>query len=156
MRWLLLLVACGAGDGSGPGAGTTSGVTSELATADVVDVTASGSEGAYTFAVAIRSDETGCDRYSDWWEVITPGGDLVYRRILDHSHPTEQPFTRTGGPISLLGSDFVVIRAHLEPGGYVGEMMEGSVDQGFAPLSADSSLFPGLANSEPNPEECLF
>ncbi len=155
MSWLLLLAACG-GPGEGSGASAASGEPTGAPTADVVDVTVSGGEGAYTFAVAIRSDETGCDRYADWWEVITPAGDLVYRRILDHSHPTEQPFTRSGGPISLLGSDFVVIRAHLHPGGYVGEMMEGSVDQGFAPLSADSSLFPGLANSEPTPEECLF
>ena len=67
------------------------------AIAAVEDVSVSGDPGRYQFAVTIRSDETGCDQYADWWEVVSESGDLLYRRILAHSHVDEQPFARSGG-----------------------------------------------------------
>ncbi|MGA9190363.1 MAG: hypothetical protein WBZ24_01400, partial [Anaerolineales bacterium] len=72
---------------------------SDSAQARVISVDVSGEEGAFTFAVEIASPDTGCDRYADWWEVVTPNGDLLYRRILLHSHVDEQPFARSGGPV---------------------------------------------------------
>jgi len=64
--------------------------------AEVQSVKATGKSNSYTFAVTIKSPDIGCDRYADWWEVITPEGELLYRRVLLHSHVDEQPFTRTG------------------------------------------------------------
>jgi hypothetical protein len=43
--------------------------------ADVISVDVSGNEGAYQFSVGIRSPDTGCDQYADWWEVITGDGE---------------------------------------------------------------------------------
>lgn len=146
-------VGCGAGDGA-------STVTADLA-ADVVGVRTTGSSGAYTVYVSIASTETGCGRYADWWELLTPSGELVYRRILDHSHPDEQPFERSGGPVAIAEGDEVVVRAHLHAEraadhGYAGAWMRGSVASGFAAMAADPAFAPSLATSPPLPESCLF
>lgn len=50
--------------------------------AEVSEVKATGQANKYTFAVTVKSPDTGCDRYADWWEVITPEGELIYRRVL--------------------------------------------------------------------------
>ena len=60
--------------------------------ADITAVKASGSDGNYQFSVTIKSPDTGCDQYADWWEVIDEDGNLLYRRILMHSHVNEIPW----------------------------------------------------------------
>ena len=124
--------------------------------ADVVGVRAEGEAGAYTVFVSIESTETGCDLYADWWEVLTPEGALVYRRILDHSHPDEQPFERSGGPVAAQAADEVVVRAHLHPDGYVGAAMRGTFGGTFAPYTPEASFGADLATASPQPEGCLF
>jgi hypothetical protein len=126
------------------------------ATADVVGVEVTGDPGAYTFSVSVRSDETGCEQYADWWEVLTSGGALVYRRILEHSHPSEQPFTRTGGPVDVTAADALVVRAHLHPNGYAGGAMAGSVEGGFGPTTLETGFAADLATAPPLPTRCLF
>jgi hypothetical protein len=127
-----------------------------VAVADVVGVRATGSAGAYTLYVTVRSDETGCDQYADWWEVVTPEGELVYRRILTHSHPDDQPFERSGGPVDVQGDDELVVRAHMAPGGFIGEALGGSIDGGFAPASLAEGFAAELESVAPQPESCLF
>jgi hypothetical protein len=141
--WLAVGCAGGGDDGGAP-------------SADVVGVRATGDAGAYTFWVSIASDETGCDRYADWWEVLDPAGNLVFRRILDHSHPDEQPFERDGGPVPVAAADEVLVRAHLHPGGYVGDGMRGSVAAGFTAWHAEEGFAAALASAEPQPASCLF
>jgi len=80
--------------------------------ASVTNVTVTGSPGAYTFNVTIESSDLGCDQYADWWEVVRNDGSLAYRRILAHSHITEQPFTRSGGPVNVAENEFVTVRVH--------------------------------------------
>ena len=99
--------------------------------ADVVAVRTSGSPGAYSFAVTLQSPDTGCDQYADWWEVITPDGELLYRRVLAHSHVDEQPFTRSGGPVDVQSTTRVIVRAHMNDAGYGGVAFSGSEEAGF-------------------------
>ena len=73
--------------------------TRTTATADVVSVRGTGEPGAFRFDVGVRSPDTGCDQYADWWEVIGQDGRLLYRRVLSHSHVGEQPFARSGEPV---------------------------------------------------------
>lgn len=127
-----------------------------LPVADVVEVSATGQDGSYTVSVTLRSDETGCEQYADFWELLTPGGDLVYRRILDHSHPDEQPFTRSGGPVDLLGTDEIIARGHMHPTGYGGALLKGTLAAGFAPFSPPKGFAEELGEDPPLPEECLF
>ena len=113
---------------------TTQGVA-----ADIVSVVVSGSENAYQFTVGIKSPDTGCEQYANWWEVIRPDGSLLYRRILTHSHVSEQPFVRSGGPVAIASGEEVIVRAHMHPDGYGGSIFRGTVSGGFnsADLAAD-------------------
>ncbi|MBE9068210.1 hypothetical protein IQ260_16285 [Leptolyngbya cf. ectocarpi LEGE 11479] len=127
-----------------------------LPVADLVSVAVTGEAGNYTFAVTLSSTDTGCEQYANWWEVAdAKTGELLYRRILAHSHTNEQPFTRSGGPIPIAPNQSVIIRGHM--GGvhshYGGQVLGGSVEAGFKPVtdSLDS-----LESVEPLPTACAF
>jgi hypothetical protein len=125
--------------------------------ADVVGVRVSGAAGAYTFSVTLSSPDTGCDQYADWWEVLTPDGELIYRRILAHSHVDEQPFTRSGGPVDLQEMTQAIVRAHMNEAGYGGTAYSGSPATGFAAdPSIPGPLAPELADAAPQPDGCAF
>ena len=129
---------------------------SGLPVADLVSVAVTGEANNYTFAVTISSADTGCEQYADWWEVVdVQTGELLYRRILAHSHVNEQPFTRSGGPVPIRPSQSIIIRGHM--GGvqshYGGQILGGSVETGFKPV--EDSL-PGLETVEPLPKGCAF
>ena len=71
--------------------------TGSIGSANVMQVSVGGNPGSYTFSVTIESPDSGCDQYADWWEVVSPEGQLIYRRVLLHSHVREQPFHSLGG-----------------------------------------------------------
>ena len=126
-------------------------------TADVTAVRMSGAPGAYTFSVTLSSPDTGCNQYADWWEVISTDGELIYRRILAHSHVDEQPFTRSGGPVELQETTQAIVRAHMNDAGYGGVAFSGSPASGFAAdPSVTSALAPQLADEAPQPDSCAF
>ncbi len=129
---------------------------SDSAQARVISVDVSGEEGAFTFAVEIASPDTGCDRYADWWEVVTPNGDLLYRRILLHSHVDEQPFARSGGPVRVASADDVFVRVHMHPDGYAASGAQGSAGAGFSPVNVPPSFAPQLETAPPLPDDCAF
>lgn len=129
---------------------------SGMPVADLVSVAVTGEANNYTFAVTISSADTGCEQYADWWEVVdTQTGELLYRRILAHSHINEQPFTRSGGPVPITPEQSVIIRGHM--GGvqshYGGQVFGGSVETGFQTV-VDS--LPGLETVDPLPKGCAF
>jgi hypothetical protein len=125
----------------------------------VKEVKISGSENAYDFTVTLKSPDTGCEQYANWWEVISADGNtLIYRRILGHSHVDEQPFARSGGLVEIADNTEVVIRAHMHPLGY-GEgliAMKGSVADGFQALEVAANFGLGLEDSSPQPSGCAF
>ena len=124
--------------------------------ADVISVDVSGEPGAYQFTVGVRSPDEGCDQYADWWEVLTEEGELIYRRILAHSHVDEQPFRRSGGSIPVNAETVLIVRAHMHPTGYGGAAMKGSVQAGFEPMVLPSDFAASLEETPPLPEDCAF
>jgi hypothetical protein len=124
--------------------------------ADVVAVHASGQAGAYEFNVTLRSPDTGCRQYADWWEVVSEDGRLLYRRVLLHSHVDEQPFTRSGGPVPIQATTPVWVRAHMNTGGYGGRALHGSVQTGFVPATPKADFAAQLATQAPLPDGCDF
>jgi hypothetical protein len=120
-------------------AATGNGVTAH---ADIVKVTVTGEPGAYRFNVTIRSDDLGCDRYADWWEVVSADGKLLYRRILAHSHVDEQPFARDGGPVPAAPDTVVWVRAHMHPDGYTGKTLRGFAGESRRGFLCCSTLLP--------------
>ncbi|MHB8699231.1 MAG: hypothetical protein ACYC9J_14605 [Sulfuricaulis sp.] len=124
--------------------------------ADVLAVAVQGAPGAYELAVTIKSPDTGCDHYADWWEVVSLDGKLLYRRVLDHSHVGEQPFLRVGGPVPIAPDTVAWIRAHMHPGGYGGSAFKGSVASGFQKAPLPSTFASDLARAAPLSSSCDF
>lgn len=116
----------------------------------------SGTENNYSFNVTIESPDTGCQQYADWWEVFDQEGNLLYRRILGHSHVEEQPFTRSGGPINIPQDQVVYVRAHMNPFGYGSFGFVGSVKEGFKEEMISLSTASGLETTAPLPKNCAF
>lgn len=124
--------------------------------AQVEAVTVSGEPGNYTFSVTVASPDSGCDQYADWWEVISPEGMLIYRRVLAHSHVDEQPFNRTGGPVSIAPDQVVIVRAHMHPDGYDTQAQQGTASTGFAEVALEEGFAADAAQQEPLPQGCAF
>ncbi len=120
--------------------------------ADVIAVLASNTN----FSVTIKSDETGCAQYANWWEVLDKNGKLIYRRILFHSHPEEQPFTRSGGPVRILNNEKVYIRAHMNNVGYSGSVFVGSLINGFKKIKNPPIFSKSIEKQNPQPGKCWF
>ena len=127
-----------------------------LGTAQVTNVSFSGDANAYTFNVTVESPDTGCDQYADWWEVIDLEGNLIYRRVLAHSHVTEQPFTRSGNNIKLAADTQVYVRAHMNTSGYGSKAQKGSVENGFIAAELEVDFAKDLEKEEPLPTGCAF
>ena len=123
---------------------------------EVLRVKVTGMNKDYTFSVTLKSPDTGCDQYANWWEVISTEGDLIYRRILAHSHVNEQPFTRSGGPVPINNDQEVIIRGHMNNTGYGGNAMKGSVKKGFKPFKPARDFAKDLENTKPQPSDCSF
>ncbi|MGB7086535.1 MAG: hypothetical protein WBD47_13350 [Phormidesmis sp.] len=158
----LMLIGCAVS----PTSSETSSVTESQPTEDaaenmagnsrVMAVEATPSDAGYRFAVTVESDETGCDRYANWWEIITPDGELLYRRILAHSHVDEQPFTRSGGPVEVAGDQDVIVRSHMNTTGYSTQAMQGTANAGLAATTLPADFAPELAAAGPQPSGCAF
>lgn len=172
-RWLLCAqVGCAAtpsvgtgvvSGGSGVSSSSSVSVTADTepsptsnATVRVVSVDVSGAPGNTTFSVGLRSDETGCEQYADWWEIIDENDVLRFRRILNHSHVDEQPFVRSGGPVDVSETETIWVRGHMHPHGYGRVAMRGSVADGFTAVTLAEDVAAAVENEPPQPEGCLF
>lgn len=101
--------------------------------ADVVSVRMTENGGSYRFSVTVRHADAGWDHYADKWEVVTPDGKVIDRRVLAHPHDNEQPFTRSLGGVRIpAGLANVRIRAHDKVHGYGGREMEVDLKTGKA------------------------
>lgn len=124
--------------------------------ADIISVEVSGVDNNYIFNVGISSPDTGCDQYANWWEVISTDGQLIYRRILGHSHVAEQPFVRSGGEMKIGEEQIVIIRAHMNTSGYGGIQFSGSTASGFEKILGNKEFAPHLSKEYPQPSGCAF
>lgn len=124
--------------------------------ADVQQVTVSGEDMQYHFSVTIHSPDVGCEQYANWWEVLNADGTLLYRRILAHSHVSEQPFTRSGGVVAVTKHDKLYIRAHMNSSGYGGHVFVGSVVDGFKLADLETAQKVQLFTVEQPKTTCAF
>ena len=134
--------------------GTTT--TTTESSAKVTGVRITGESGNYNLSVTLESPDTGCDQYADWWEVFTPDGTLVYRRILGHSHVDEQPFTRSGGPVSVTADQEIIVRGHMNNLGYGTQVFRGTIGEGLAQSTLAVDVAASLESTEPLPQSCAF
>ncbi|EZH75658.1 hypothetical protein ATO12_02390 [Aquimarina atlantica] len=124
--------------------------------AEVISVEVTGEEGKYYFSVGIKSPDRGCDQYADWWEVISEDGELLYRRILAHSHVNEQPFVRSGGSVPIKKDQIVYVRAHMNTSKYGDKVFKGNVNEGFTRSTLESEFANHLERTQPLPDGCAF
>jgi len=136
---------------------TTNNNQDNTSKASIISVSTSGNENNYTFNVGISSPDKGCEQYTNWWEIISEDGkSLIYRRILGHSHVTEQPFVRSGGKVSINKNQVVIIRAHMNTSGYGTIVFKGSIKNGFLENTISSDFANHLAKQQPLPSNCAF
>ncbi|MEO1005134.1 MAG: hypothetical protein AAFW67_04620 [Cyanobacteria bacterium J06638_38] len=88
--------------------------------------------------------------------MVTPEGDMIYRRVLLHSHVDEQPFQRTGGIVAIQPQQEVIVRVHMSHSGYSTLAQQGTVASGFAATTLSPDFAIDLENVEPLPEDCVF
>ena len=149
------------------GGASGSGASGERPYANVTAVSVTGEPGAYSFAVTVESADIDCSQYADFWEVVSESGELVYRRILEHSHTDENgtsdadapgnTFTRSGGPVDVLADDSVIVRAHMNTDGYNGMAMRGTAATSFVDASdVEGDFAADIEDDEPQPGACLF
>jgi len=124
--------------------------------AKVISVQVSGNEKSYFFSVKIKSPDKGCTEYANWWEVISESGELIYRRVLGHSHVSEQPFVRSGGSVNISANQIVIVRGHMNNAGYGVKVLKGSVSSGFTEVTLDSKFASELEQKPPLPQDCAF
>ncbi|WP_344928022.1 hypothetical protein [Aquimarina addita] len=122
----------------------------------VTNVSVTGEENNFIFNVTVKSPDLGCNQYADWWEVLSEEGELLYRRILLHSHVDDQPFTRSGGPVAITKEQVVYIRAHMNTNGYGSVVYKGSVSVGFTEHILDTDFAIDVVTEEPLPDGCAF
>ena len=146
---LILMISCGSSNNN-----QEQNQNNKLA--KIVSVDVSGSENAFTFSVGVSSPDTGCDQYSNWWEVISENGELMYRRILAHSHVNEQPFVRSGGSVNIVNDQVVIVRVHMNTSGYSTKTFKGSVNNGFTAFDTEQNFATDLATQNPLPNGCAF
>ena len=153
--FVTLIGACNQDNTSATLSPDESDVASE-AKASIVSVVTSGNENEYTFQVGVLSPDTGCEQYADWWEVISEDGELLYRRILAHSHVNEQPFVRSGGGVAITAATVVIVRAHMNTSGYGMIGYKGSISQGFEEIEIAEGFANELETQTPLPNGCAF
>lgn len=129
---------------------------SDSTEAEIVSVSVTGDENNYTFSVGIKSPDKGCNQYANWWEVVSEGETLLYRRILAHSHVNEQPFVRSGGPVAIDKDQVVYVRAHMNTSGYGEIVFKGSVASGFKEEKLNKTFAGQLETTAPLPSGCAF
>ena len=122
----------------------------------VTNISVSGEAQNYTFNVTIKSPDTGCKQYADWWEVLDKEGNLIYRRILAHSHVNEQPFTRLGGKVKIEANTEIIVRAHMNNSGYLPMAFSGNISNGLTANKINPKKFPEAEKTEPLPTGCAF
>lgn len=122
----------------------------------VTNVEVHGTDNNYTFKVTITSPDKDCNEYADWWEVFDDGGELIYRRLLPHSHADEQPFTKVGNSIKVGKNQFVYIRAHMNTTGYGSFAFAGTPEKGFQMEIIGEELFPELEDEQPQSKGCEY
>lgn len=157
----------GTANAGGADAGNAGDANDYTPYANVVAVTATGNDFAYTFNVSVESADIDCTQFANWWEVLTEDGALSYRRILEHSHTdangtsdADAPgntFTRSGGPVPVGANTIVIVRAHVSTGGYNGAVMRGSVAEGFVQaLDIEGDFAADVEDDAPQPTGCDF
>ena len=96
--------------------------------AKVVDVNVTSNQDSFRFDVTLRHDDAGWDHYADGWEVLSPAGDVLGKRVLAHPHVSEQPFTRSLSGVKIPQElSTVTIRAHDSVHGYNKKVVEVSL-----------------------------
>ncbi|MEM7484956.1 MAG: hypothetical protein AAF348_07080 [Bacteroidota bacterium] len=150
----ILFFCCSSNNSNSKSEESSTNTTNE-GVALVTEVKVSGGENDYTFSVTISSPDKGCNQYADWWEVVDLDGNLIYRRVLAHSHINEQPFERSGGAVAISEDTIVYVRAHMNNTGYGEKVMKGSVEEGFKEF--ELGIFAeDLDKTEPLPTGCAF
>ncbi|MEL6224591.1 MAG: hypothetical protein AAFR31_18300, partial [Cyanobacteria bacterium J06627_8] len=140
----------------------------------------SGQPGNYTLTVQIQSPDKNCAKHADWWEIVTPDGSLISRKLINTVSKDEQPFSSSISSVEIKDDQTVLIRAHFqgtyfssndllvddrlrsyvggfhEKSGYADQALKGSIDEGFKIVRISENFAKWLEKKDPlpDPEMC--
>lgn len=61
------------------------------------------STGKFNFSVTLKHADKSWDHYANVWQVETTAGEVLAKRVLQHPHINEQPFTRSLSAVVIEG-----------------------------------------------------
>ncbi len=108
-----------------------------IADADVLKVNAHlQTTDIWQFSVTVSHPDTGWEDYTDGWDVVLPGGEVVkpnpseqFTRTLWHPHVGQQRFSRSQSGIVIPATiHSVTVRAHDKLHGFGGKEIEVDLD----------------------------
>ena len=136
-----------------------------------------GQPNNYALKVRLQSPDTSCDQRADWWEVVTPEGQLLARKLINTVHTDEQPFFNTLPSVDIEPDQKVLIRAHFQGEyfsgpdllmderirninynyynskfGYTDQALEGSIKEGFKVVRISENFASWLEEADPLPD----
>jgi len=89
-----------------------------------VEATIVPTGSTYRVTATIASADTGWNKYADFWVVRTPRGFVLRKRVLEHPHIDDQPFTRALSGLHIPeGEDVVEIAASDSVEGLCGQII---------------------------------
>jgi len=95
---------------------------------DVIDVDIiSQGDNQYRFDVTLQHNDTGWQHYTNRWEILDSGGNILATRTLHHPHVEEQPFTRSLTATMPEHIKTIIIRGHDSVHQYEGREMKVSL-----------------------------
>ncbi|MDJ0704010.1 MAG: tetratricopeptide repeat protein [Leptolyngbyaceae cyanobacterium MO_188.B28] len=135
----------------------------------VLQTEVTGNEGNYSFEVTIQSPDQNCTYHTNWWEILTPEGDLIKRQTLDNPHGDQASWSSQLSSVDVQPDQTLLIRAHFQGGyidnggnfslnssfsGYNNQALGGSINEGFQIVRLPATFAPWLEDAEPQPTEC--
>lgn len=115
-----MLTACSGSSASVPEPTTLEDGCAHVVEASIVPT----GTATYRVTATIASADTGWNKYADLFVVRTPRGFVLRKRVLEHPHVDEQPFTRSLTGLSIPeGEDFVEIAASDSLEGFCGQFV---------------------------------
>ena len=121
-------------------------------------------QSPYSFTINLYSPTKNCQKYIDWWEILSEDQELLDRRTFSTNRSKEKSFTDTSNPIQVSSNQSLILRAHLysskqpnfikKTGYEARQAWEGTIHDGFRMVRLPANFATDLVKADPQPQPC--